>query len=122
LGKITRAIFGSKKKDVAVKDMRPSVYSSLKNMHDAIRSFVSSHSAVPETNQLYDWKSLRRLVNQYGKTSLPGTEAEAGFTFVSYKPERTGDGYTMLLDIHEPEGGLKRIEINERVDKIEPVN
>ena len=122
LGKITRAIFGSKKKEVVVKDMSPSIYSSLKNMHDAIRSFVSSHNAVPDTAQIYDWKSLRRVVNQYGKTSLPATEAEAGFTFVSYKPERNGDGYTMLLDINEPQGGVKRIEINEQIDKIEPVN
>jgi len=121
-GKITRAIFGSKKKDEAAKNMNPSVYSSLKNMHDAIRSYVSSHNAVPDATQIYDWKSLRRVVNQYGRASLPGTEAEAGFTFVSYKPERTGDGYTLLLDLNEPQGNLKRIEINEKVDKIEPVH
>jgi hypothetical protein len=120
LGKITRAIFGSKKKEVAVKDMSPSIYSNLKNIHNAIRSFVSSHNAVPDIAQIYDWKSLRRVVNQYGKTSLPATEAEAGFTFVNYKPERNGDGYTLLVDIHEPQGGVKRIEINEHIDKIEP--
>jgi len=39
---------------------------------------------------------------------------------VSYKPERNGDGYTMLLDINEPQGGVKRIEINEQIDKIPP--
>jgi len=117
-GRITRSIFGSKKSEPAVPGMAPSVYSTLKNINYAMQRFaVANNFAVPDISLIYDWKSLRRVVNQYGKTSLPGTEAEAGFTFVSYKPEPTKDGYTLLLDIKEPEGGVKRIEINERVNK-----
>ena len=62
---------------------------------------------------IYDWKSLRRVVNQYGKTPLPATEEEAGFTFVNYKPERTRDGYTLLVDLREAQDGAKRVEIVE---------
>jgi len=117
-GRVSRAIFGSKKSEPAVPGMTPSVYSTLKNINYAMQRFaVANNFAVPDISMIYDWKSLRRVVNQYGKTSLPGTEAEAGFSFVSYKPEPTKDGYTLLLDIKEPEGGVKRIEINERVNK-----
>src|SRR6266446_3258545 len=121
-GKITRALFGSKKSEVGPKDMSPSVYSSFKNIHSAIRGFVASNNTVPDTTRIYDWKSLRSVVNQYGKTSLPATEAEAGFTFVQYKPEPTRDGYILLVDINEPEGGVKRVEINEKVDRIEALH
>src|SRR2546426_3375675 len=51
LGKITRAIFGSKKKEVAVKEKRPSIYSRLKKMDDGIRGFVSRHKTVADTGQ-----------------------------------------------------------------------
>jgi len=121
-GKIARTVFGSKKSEVGPKDMSPSVYSSFKNIHSAIRGFVASNNTVPDTTRIYDWKSLRSVVNQYGKTSLPATEAEAGFTFVQYKPEPTRDGYILLVDINEPEGGVKRVEINEKVDRIEALH
>jgi len=121
-GKIARAVFGSKKSEVGPKDMSPSVYSSFKNIHSAIRGFVASNNTVPDTTRIYDWKSLRSVVKQYGKTSLPATEAEAGFTFVQYKPEPTRDGYILLVDINEPEGGVKRVEINEKVDRIEALH
>jgi len=61
---------------------------------------------------IYDWTSLRRVVNQYGKTPLPATEEEAGFTFVNYKPEPTHDGYTLLVDLREAQDGAKRVDIN----------
>jgi hypothetical protein len=67
---------------------------------------------VPDTSQVYDWKSLRRVVNQYGKTSLPATEEEAGFTFVTYKPAPTREGYLLVVDLRDPQpDGVKRIEI-----------
>ena len=120
-GKITRAIFGGKK-EVTAKNVSPSIHSSLKNIHDSIRRFVVSHNTVPDTTEIYDWKSLRRMVNRYGKTSLPATEEEAGFTFVQYKPEPNRDGYILLVDINEPQDGVKRIEINERINREESVN
>jgi len=116
-GKITRAIFG-KKSEAAVKGVSPTIYSTFKNIHDAIVRYSIQANTVPDRSLIYDWKSLRRVINQYGKTSLPATEEEAGFTFVQYKPEPTQDGYTLLVDINEPQDGVKRIEINERVDRL----
>gem|GEM_PF-1790273 len=111
-GKISRTIFGSKKSDTADKTLPPSMTSTLKNVRDAIARFAVAHNSVPDTSQLYDWKSLRRIVNRYGKTSLPATEEEAGFTFVNYKPELSREGYTLVVDLREPQdGGAKRIEI-----------
>jgi hypothetical protein len=111
LGKISRAVFGSKKSDTVDKTLPPSMTSTLKNVRDAIARFAVAHNSVPDTSQLYDWKSLRRIVNRYGKTSLPATEEEAGFTFVNYKPEPSREGYTLVVDLREPQDGAKRIEI-----------
>ena len=86
LGKISRAIFGTKKNDPVAKDLNPAVNTSLRNVRDALARYAVANNGVPDITQIYDWKSLRRVVNQYGKTSLPATEAEAGFTFVDYKP------------------------------------
>src|SRR6266446_5836758 len=79
-GKITRALFGSQQGET--KSLSPSMDSTFKNIRDALARFAVSHGSAPETSVIYDWKSLRRVVNQYGKTPLPATEAEAGFTFV----------------------------------------
>jgi hypothetical protein len=111
LGKISRAVFGSKKSDTVDKTLPPSMTSTLKNVRDAIARFAVAHNSVPDTSQLYDWKSLRRIVNRYGKTSLPATEEEAGFTFVNYKPEPSREGYLLVVDLREPQDGVKRIEI-----------
>src|SRR5712692_4244850 len=119
LGKITKAIFGSKKSDAATNSLGPSTHSTFKNIHQALVLFaIRNNTAVPDGSLIYDWQSLRRLVNRYGKTPLPATEAEAGFTFVNYKPELPHDGYTLLVDLNEPENGVKRIEINEKVNRV----
>lgn len=116
-GKIARSIFGKKTSEPAPKGVSPTIYSTFKNIHDALRRFAVSNNTVPDTSLIYDWKSLRRVVNQYGKTPLPATEEEVGFTFVQYKLEPTHDGYTLLVDLNEPQDGAKRIEINERIDR-----
>ena len=110
LGKVSRAIFGGKKSD-ADKTLPPSMTSTLKNVREAIARFAVANNSVPDTSQLYDWKSLRRIVNRYGKTSLPATEEEAGFTFVNYKPEPSREGYTLVVDLRESQDGVKRVEI-----------
>ena len=46
---------------------------------------------------------------------LPATEEEAGFTFVNYRPEPTRDGYTLVVDLREPQDGVKRIEIADTI-------
>ena len=110
-GKITRALFGRQKGET--KRLSPSMDSTFKNIRDALARFAVSHGSAPETSLIYDWKSLRRVVNQYGKTPLPATEEEAGFTFVHYQPEPTRDGYTLLVDLREAQDGVKRVEIVE---------
>src|SRR5712692_9050072 len=109
--KITRALFCSQKANT--ESLSPSMDSTFKNIRDALARFAVSHGSAPETSLIYDWKSLRRVVNQYGKTPLPATEAEAGFTFVHYQPEPTRDGYTLVVDLREPQDGVKRVEIVE---------
>jgi len=111
LGKFSRAIFGTKKDDTAAKDLNPAVNSSLRNVRDALARYAVANSGVPDITQIYDWKSLRRIVNQYGKTSLPATEAEAGFTFVDYKPEQSREAYLLVVDLREAQDGVKRVEI-----------
>lgn len=111
-GRLSRSIFGSKKGDIVAKGLSPSLNSTFINMRDALARFAVSNNGVPDTTLIYDWKSLRRLVDQYGKIALPATEAEAGFTFVKYKPESNREGYILLVDLNEPQEGVKRVEIH----------
>jgi hypothetical protein len=113
LGKVSRAIFGTKKNDTATKDLAPAANATLRNVRDALARFAAANSGVPEINQIYDWKSLRRVVNQYGRTSLPATEEEAGFTFVDYKPAPSREAYLLVVDLREPQDGVKRVEIED---------
>jgi hypothetical protein len=110
-GKISRGLFGSKKNGAVAKDLNPAVNSTLRNVRDALGRFAVANNGVPDVSQIYDWKSLRRVVNQYGKTSLPATEEEAGFTFVDYKPQSSREGYLLVVDLREPQDGATRLEI-----------
>ena len=114
-GKITRSLFGSKKPNSAAPKVSPTMTTTFKNIRDALARYASSTRNVPDTTLIYDWKSLRNVVNRYGKTPLPATEEEAGFTFVNYKPEPTRDGYTLVVDLREPQDGVKRIEIADSI-------
>jgi hypothetical protein len=114
-GKITRALFGSKKPNSAAPKVSPAMTTTFKNIRDALARYASSTRNVPDTTLIYDWKSFRNVVNRYGKTPLPATEEEAGFTFVNYKPEPTRDGYTLVVDLREPQDGVKRIEIADSI-------
>jgi hypothetical protein len=109
-GKISRAIFGKKKND-ANKNLPPSMTSLLDNVRYAMQRFASANNSVPDPSQLYDWKSLRRIVNQYGKASLPSTEEEAGFSFVKYQPGINRESYSLVVDLRESPEGAQRVEI-----------
>jgi hypothetical protein len=113
LGKVSRAIFGTKKSDPVAKDLTPAVSTSLRNVREALARFAAANSGVPDITLIYDWKSLRRVVNQYGKTSLPATEEEAGFAFVDYKPGATRESYLLVVDLREAQDGVKRVEIED---------
>lgn len=117
-GKITRSLFGSGKSNPTAKNMPPSLYSTFQNIRDALARYAVANNSVPALNSIYDWKSLRRVVNQYGKSSLPATEEEAGFTFVDYKPAR--ETYVLLVDLHAPQDGVKRLEVGPY--GVEPAN
>ena len=95
------------------KDLTPAVSTSLRNVRDALARYAVANNGVPDITQIYDWKSLRRVVNQYGKTSLPATEEEAGFTFVDYKPAQSREGYLLVVDLREAQDGVKRVEIED---------
>ncbi len=112
LGKIARAFgLGGKEKKVAnLTDAN--LKKTFNHIRDALALYtVGNQDLVPDSNQLYDWQTLRRLVNFYGKTQLPTTEAEAGFSFVNYIPDPGGDNYTLLLELHQPQDGVKRVEV-----------
>jgi hypothetical protein len=111
LGKVSRAIFGGGKSTSSTNGP-PSMSSTFKNIRDALARYAVANNGVPDGTLIYDWKSLRRVVNQYGKTSLPATEQEAKFSFVNYKPGTGRESYTLVVDLQEPQDGVKRVEIH----------
>ena len=48
LGKVSRAIFGSKKTDPVAKDLTPAVSTSLRNVRDALARFAVANNGVPD--------------------------------------------------------------------------
>jgi hypothetical protein len=113
LGKVSRAIFGTKKSDPVAKDLTLPINTTLRNVREAIARYAAANNGVPDITMIYDWKSLRRVVNQYGKTSLPTTEEEAGFSFVDYKPAQSREAYLLVVDLREAQDGLRRVEIED---------
>jgi hypothetical protein len=108
-GKLTRSIFGGSSEKTE-KNAPPSMNNTFKNLRDALARYAAANNGVPDISAIYDWKSLRRVVNQYAKVNLPPTEAEARFTFVNYSATR--ESYTLVVDLIEPEDGAKRLEIS----------
>ncbi|MGE3540735.1 MAG: hypothetical protein AB7N91_25260 [Candidatus Tectimicrobiota bacterium] len=111
LGKIGRAIFGKSKESSQLKLANTSARGQLNNIRDALSRYWVSNNTLPDNSVIHDWKTLQRVVNRYGATSLPATEDEAGFTFISYELERTRDSYILLVDLKEPQDGVKRVEV-----------
>ena len=72
---------------------------------------VRNNSFIPARNEIYDWPSLRQLVNLYGKKPLPATETEAGFRFLRYNTDSGRGDYTLLVELVQPQDGLNRVEI-----------
>lgn len=83
---------------------------TFKQIREALARYAIQNSSVPEDSTIYNWPSLRKVVNFYTQPSLPATEEEVGFRFVSY---RTIDlsNYTLLVELERPQDGLKRLEI-----------
>jgi hypothetical protein len=112
LDKLT-GIFSSKgkKSDILVQVADASVQKNFLNIRDALARFAASNNGFPGPSDIYDWQSLRKLVNHYGTKSLPATEAEAGFSFVDYRMGTGREDYTLLVELQEPQDGIKRVEV-----------
>jgi len=81
-------------------------------IRDALQRYAIRHNgSVPGPTDVYDWSSLRKVVLRYSKASFPTTEDAAGMSFVRYRVVPSRDDYTLLLELHEPQDGLKRIEL-----------
>ena len=112
LGKIARSIFGSGSGKTQARLASPSINRTLDNLRDALGLYAVSRSSYPERTEIYDWQSLRQVINRYGKQALPATEAEAGFSFVRYYLDPDRADFKLLLELHEPQDGLRRVEVS----------
>ena len=109
---------GDSPSKVLAKISDESVKTAFYNIRDAISRYaVSNNGVLPGEEQIYNWDTLRRFVNQYGSRNskqLPATEDEAGFSFVRYRLDpagRASGDYTLLVELHEESDGSKRVEV-----------
>jgi hypothetical protein len=109
--KFIGSIFGGKG-DTLLKFSDAELRKTFKNIRDALTRYTTTHSnAFPDSGQIHDWQSLYRLVNTYGKWPIPATEAEAGVSFVDYRRDIDVGNYTLLLELNEPQDGVKRVQV-----------
>jgi hypothetical protein len=84
----------------------------LNDIRSALASYATRNGgSIPDRTKIYDWQSLYRVVNEYGKGSFPATETEAGFRFVRYLPNVNRDDYTLLVEFLQPQVGVSRVEV-----------
>jgi hypothetical protein len=114
MGKLASLVgLGGKKQEKRAKLADPSLQQTFATIRDALARYtVANNGRVPDVGQIYDWQSLRQLVNHYSKKSLPATEAEAGFTFVKYDPDPSREDYLLLVELHNPQDGFNRVEMS----------
>jgi hypothetical protein len=112
LGKVA-SLFGlGGKEDTLAKVSDPKLKQTFWNIRNALARYAVDHNgSVPDQTQIYDWQSLRSVVERYGKKPLPATEDEAGFQFVRYRVALGHDDYNLLLELHESQDGTKRVEV-----------
>jgi hypothetical protein len=110
---ILERMFGSKSEgNTSAKISDTDLKKTVATIRDALQRFAVSHNgSVPGPTDIYDWSSLRQIVTRYSKAAFPTTEAAAGMSFVRYRQDPSRDDYTLLLELHEPQDGLKRIEL-----------
>ena len=82
----------------------------LKQVRDALAAYVSTNSSVPSDVTIYDWKTLREVVNFYGKRELPASEKQAGFRFVKYR-SRGLDDYLLVVQVDLPDASQRQLEV-----------
>jgi hypothetical protein len=99
---------GEQKTVVSLSDKK--LRETFNGVRDALARYAQSNNSIPASNTIYDWSSLRQVVNFYGVTQLPETEAEAGFSFVNYETEGM-DNYILSVEFRHPQNGLSRAEV-----------
>ena len=120
LGKLASLVGLGGKKQNRPKVEDAGLQQTFANIRDALARYtVGNAGRIPDAGQIYNWQSLRQLVNEYGKKPLPATEAEAGFTFVKYKPDPSREDYVLLVELHNPHDGFNRVEVTPY--SVEPV-
>ena len=82
----------------------------LQLIRDALATYVGTNSSVPTDVTIYDWKTLREVVNFYGKRELPASEQQAGFRFVQYRANGIDD-YTLLVQVDLPDASQRQLEV-----------
>lgn len=106
-------LFGfGKKSTVLARIQDENLDATFDAIRKALASYTSANDVFPGTAQIYDWQSLRRLVNRYRKNALPATEEEAGFRFLKYDVYESGQDYILLVELQTPQNGLSRVEVN----------
>lgn len=81
------------------------------NIRDALAGYaVMNNGDLPTRTDIYDWRTLREVVNANGKRLMSATEEEAGFRFVRYRTLGS-DSYRLLLELHQSQRGVKRIVV-----------
>ena len=83
---------------------------TFEGVRGALARYAISNNSIPNNTTIYDWRSLRQVVNFYGETSLPKTEAEAGFSFVNYEAQGM-ENYILSVEFRHPQNGLSRVEV-----------
>ena len=112
LNKIANIFSGSNKKsDTLVQVASTSVHKNFLSIRDGLALYAANNQGFPGPTDIYDWQSLRKLVNRYSKKLLPATEAEAGFSFVDYRMGTGREDYTLLVELQEPQNGITRVEV-----------
>lgn len=107
--------FGKNKADElpVISDER--LQATFKNIRNAIANYAASNSGVvPNLSTIQNWSSLREVVNRYGnrKQQLPPSEKLAGFSFISYDPDKySRDDYVLVVEVHQPQNGVKHLEL-----------
>jgi len=85
---------------------------TIDDVRDALARYSGRHDGyVPDQTEIYDWPSLRQMVNFYGKKSFPATQSEAGFRFLRYTTDSGRGDYILLVELVQPQGTMERVEI-----------
>ena len=82
----------------------------LQLIREALATYAGTNASVPDDVTIYDWKTLRDVVNFYGNRDLPPSEEQAGFRFVNYRANGADD-YLLLVQVDLPNATQRQFEV-----------